>query len=553
MFIRLSGTGLLVVSTLLFAPMGNSAVATPATFSTGAFAAMSVAASAQEGTKAKVRAIRSASMKIPRRAPGPRHMGAVKLRVNDQSQMAYKLDPNRRKPKSVSAVSAQSVVDASTGSKTTRSGTVAATARAAYLISEYGAYRKSRAQGAALELALNHLLQSKAWGVKGKKTAKRLQSSRLRLVVRKYARVMLAEARASAGPYVVTVTGERVSAGQPTTLHATVTSAAGKPMKGLDVDFTVAGAPAGVGTTTEAGTASARYTTNASGVQPIAATVPGLPDSQMRIVTATRPRKATRLAVMGTAAPVQASGSLLAVATPVLGLVPPAQQLAGVGVPFAGAVRLEQIAPGGSPLAASVALHGPFTTAAGAAQACQSGEKAAGSVTGTIPATPGLQQLPGGLTVPTEGYYAYRVKIAGNEVNNPAEACGGAMRAMRQPTIKITQEPGPIVCGGSTPCGRYVTVIFDIANLPLGYQGTLRVDHYEYVGAPDCVTPPEGSSGRIIENIAIGENGNGRYTFTFRAYAANPPEIHETIAALSPHDWMLPTSTACGAARYTWS
>lgn len=547
---RGSAAAMIVVATLLVTPAATSTAEATSASST------STSSPESSGTKVKVKAVRSASIKVPRRAPGPRHMGAVTVREKGNpksAQLAYRLDPARPNPKAIPAPGTLAVVDASTGSKSARTGTVAATAEAAYLLSEYGPYRKSRAQGAALELALDTLLQSKAWGIKGKKAAKRLRSSRQRLVVRKYARVMLAEARTSAGPYTVTVSGERVNAGLPTTLSAVVTSAAGTPVKGLDVDFALAGAPAGAATTTAAGTATARATAPAAGAQQVTATVSGLPDTQIRVVSPTRPKKASRLALIGGASgPVQGAGTVLSVGTPTLELAPAQQQLAGGGATFSGAVRLDQVAPGGGPMTVTTTLYGPSTTAAGAAQACQSGQTPAGIVTGPLTAANGPNELPGGLAVPTEGYYAYRVETTGNEVNNPAQACGGATRAMRQPTIKITQEPGPIVCGGPAPCGRNVVVIFDIANLPLGYQGTLHVDHYVNTGVPGCVTPPEGTIGLRKADIAMGEGGNGRYTFTFSAFGGDS-KVYETVASLSPHDWMLPTTSSCGAGRYNWS
>jgi hypothetical protein len=484
---------------------------------------------------------KKAGIRVPARVPGPQWIGARRV----GKKVGYRIDPMLRAPTRLRSPKSSARVWPANAKRHKRGRAAVArnTARAAWIVSRYGGF-KNAAQGAAVEVALTHLLQDKPWHLKGRKTKARLAWSSQRLVVRSLARVMIRDSKTQAGPYNVKVSGERVPAGAASTLTVEVTSSAGRPMPGLRVDFTVAGAAAGTATTTARGVASLTHTPAGAGVHEVTATVRDLPASALQVITAKRPKRASRLVVLKAAKPTLGRGTVAAATSPLLELAPAAGQSAGDGANFAGRVRIEQVGPGGGDIPTTLTVYGPYTSQAAAALACENPSKVLGRASGSIPGRAGTHTLPP-LALPVEGFYAYRVDLAGNAANYPGAACGGVTRADRQPIITVHQEIGNP--RDTSEFGRIwdVTLVFDVSNLPLNYSGALTVSRYLYEPEDphDCTTGATQPEGYPDKDTYAVDAGNTRIVHQFWT----DHRASDVVAVLSPHDWSRPAATSCGA------
>lgn len=378
------------------------------------------------------------------------------------SQVVYRLDPGKKvtKPAGFGAGTWTGTL-AGSGAHTV---TALDTARAAWILGKYGAY-KYAIQDAAVDVAVRHLLHGGTWALTGATTKKRLAGTGQAAAITSFASTMLTDSSRYAGPYAVSVTaGDAAPGGQVAVRVAVVASRTGAGVAHLPVTVTSPGTDPVALTTGTDGSASTTLPAGAAGPHQVTATVDRVPETRLQVRTATTPG-ASRVAVAGlkttrtttatAAVRVSPTSRVVATRSPITTTQSPAGQLT-----ISGSEATARTAV--------ATLYGPFDSAA--AVTCDPARKAASR---TLPVTGnGTYALPSNLVVPRYGYYVWGTSVPADSANNATTACGGTTLARVTPRLTVTPASVTVQPGTS------VHGVVSAAGLPTPYDASAELRLY---------------------------------------------------------------------------
>ncbi len=296
------------------------------------------------------------------------------------------------------------------------------TARAAWIVSKYGTFRYD-VQSAAVDAALLHLLAGDRWRLTGDRGQRRIRQAGESAQVRSFARTMLADSVRLAGPYAVEVRQTNVAiAGDAVTLRIRVTVARnGGPLPFVPIRVSSPSGDANVGTTNERGWVRLTDEDPPAGATPINVSVAKAPETRLRVLNPEGPA-GSRVVVAGRKGKVTGQGVIYVKAKPRTVVLDKVKRVR-TGAPTRGGFRVVGSAEAW-PRRAVVTLHGPFARPGKARCGDRVARKGTARVTDA-----GKYQLPR-FTLREEGYYLWRVRVPGNEVNLSAADCGGRFRVV---------------------------------------------------------------------------------------------------------------------------
>ena len=405
-----------------------------------------------------------------------------------------------------------------------RGASRAETERAAWILSKYGGYRDAT-QAAAVDAAVKHLLAGKRWRITARLGSRRIRQAPESAAVRRFARIMLAGSRRSAGTYQAVVQATGADVGGTFEVAVAVTDGHGVPAPGLPVVLAAAGAVPVEAVTGDDGRAVARFAAGQRGWHEVSATVQQVPEHQLVLRPPVRPRQSTaaeggvkRTLVVGTQAPVRGPQTLALTASPAT---------ITVGSPTR---VLATVAGDGTPRTVTGTLHGPFPSAA-AAQ-CSGG--AAASVSATV-AADGEHALPP-VAPGAGGFYVWHVAVDGTPTSLPVSACSLPVRVRGITRTTVTSDVATAAPGEVGATGA-------VADLPFPFTVTLTGTLFGPYGseaersADRCGTSA-GSTTRT-------RTGVGTVHFTLEAVQ---PGYYAWRAETPPGELWLGSSSPCLAA-----
>lgn len=437
--------------------------------------------------------------------------------------VVYRIDPGRRPTVVRFRPARWRTVLAGSGP---RPVTRLATRRAAWLLSKYGTY-PSPAQSAAVEVALDALLHGGRYAVTGAGTRHRLHRTGAATSILGLARYMLGHSRQLAGPYRTAVSGGGAVVGEATGFTVTVTARrTGAPVPHLPVSLTVAGRTR-TGTTNDAGAVQTRLTFPAAGPRLLRVVVARLPSDRLLVRFPARGH-GSRVVVAGRKGSRRLRVPVAVRARPTLAVEAPATGRLPDPVP--GVLRVGAGYP--SPRRALVTLHGPFAAATDAT--CATAGTAAGTTRVTGDAVYGVPTL----HAPAAGYYRWSARLAADEFNLAAWACGPPLLLRAVPTLSVTGSATRIDIGGR------VRATVRAAGLVPGYADLVRV---RLVGPYRTRAAARCDPGRVVRRRQVPVAAPGGHGTTSRVRVARPG-FYAWQAVLPPAPLSTRVVTDCRAA-----
>ncbi|MCB0907101.1 MAG: hypothetical protein KDB63_08295 [Nocardioidaceae bacterium] len=400
------------------------------------------------------------------------------------------------------------------------------TRRAAWILAKYGVYR-SKAQAAAVEVALDSLLVGGRWAVTGAVTRRRLDQTDDPPTILGLADFMLTNSRLLAGPYRVTVQAEDAIIGRQVLVTVRVTAArSDEPVPSLPVEVVLAGHE-GSGRTDDTGTADIAIRSTRSGPQDVAVTVRLLPSDRLLV---RRPAgRGSRVVVAGKKHSTEATAPVAVQAKPVARIATPAN--GRVTDPVPGTLQLT----GGyaSSRSAALTLHGPLP--AGSPADCTPAT-VLGSVHPMPVAADGGYGVPR-VVVAVPGVYSWDAAVAGDRFNLPAVTCGPPVTVKAVPRLSIEPTKDRIAVGGSLR-GRIT-----VAALDDGYADVARARLF---GPFDTRADARCTDARQVRNRGVTVTGPVS-TGTTDVITLNRAGVYAWRAALPRGPLALHAATTCGA------
>lgn len=390
-------------------------------------------------------------------------------------------------------------------------------ARAAWILSKYGAVQVAD-QSAAVDVATYALVSHRPLG--GARARARLRSTGHAASIRALARYMLSESKKYAGPYTLTVESAPSQVGGRVAVTARFTSYAGLPVAGLPVLFRIPGT-AETHETSARGQASTSFPADEVGLRPLVVGVSKVPEWRLRVRRPDNPR-ASRVALAGHKTRLVAHRDIAVRATPAV-TVSASAATQEVAKPFTGTFTITG-SEGAEQREVSASLYGPFPQ--GAAVSC--GGTPLRSVRSVVQGD-GTYRTPA-TTVAAAGVYTWRVQVGANQLNAPAQACGGAVRLRTKPTIRLDAIPGS-------------KLSFAVGGLPAGYadEAVLTMfGPYRSRAAATCV------AGKRVGSVGRQVNHSG--TFTSPRVATAASGFYTWRARLPAGYLVVGQVTGCGAA-----
>lgn len=371
----------------------------------------------------------------------------------------YVVTPTKRPNRA--GFEAPHAVDDAAGRATSQSETE----RAAWILSKYGGYRDAT-QAAAVDASVYHLLVGGRWKVGSPRGARRIRQSGDPASVRRLARIMLRQARASAGAYTARLDASGADLGGAVAVTLSVVDGHGRPASGLPVTLAMAGADPLTAVTGDDGRAVGRFAATARGWQEVTATVHQVPDHRLHVWPAEK--KGQAAAAEGGAR----REVLVSMATPVRGPQTMNLRANPEALTIGGQARVAASVTGdGATRSATAALFGPFA-GAGAAQCT--------GVSATAPTT--QVSVDGTYLMPpvapgAGGYYAWRVAVDGTDTSLPVTDCGAVVK-VRGRTNVVISAPATAGAGNSQVTVR-------VSGVPFPTKVDLVVKLYD---APGCTS-----------------------------------------------------------------
>ena len=302
--------------------------------------------------------------------------------------------------------------------------TVSETARAAWILSKYGAYRNATQQ-AAVDAATYHLLHGGTMLYYRDRGAQRIRQTGSRAAtIRSWTKQMLTESAQHAGMHRVSLTVPDVPVGAYVTATAKVVDGRGNPMNMIRVRVTYDGTTI-EGTTDSTGKVQVQFPATEGGSRVVTARALQLPSHYLLIKRAKYARQANAL-IAGRRITVTRSTSVNVAGNQTLSL---ASTDSVVEENQRTAVRFTVDGQGGTQ-SVTTQLYGPFTGPAAAA--CTGTARA--TVTQTITGE-GTFTSPSMPAQAAAGYYKRKVTLSGNNLNQPVSSCGALFTNRAIPTV----------------------------------------------------------------------------------------------------------------------
>ena len=318
-----------------------------------------------------------------------------------------------------------------------------ATARAAWIISKYGTYR-DRAQAAAVQVALHHLLAGKKWRIGAKAQKRRMKQSGNAANIRRLAKVMVKQSGKRAGPFKIQVTSTRPTVGAAARVSVRVRSRSGKAVKKLPVSIALGSATPRRAVTAKGGKATVTFPKPSAGKHKVTVKVERLPATQLRVRV---PKRGSQVALAGGKTTTSQSHTAIVRALPTIKLKPK-KSIVKPGKKLKGPFRVRK-SLGKQPRSAVVTLHGPYSSKS----AANCSGAAVAKKTRKIRGNPKKMLAPA--RVKKRGFYVWRVKLAGNSLNAPVTVCGGRAAVKSKPRL-AAQRMKKAYRVGSKPRARLV-------------------------------------------------------------------------------------------------
>jgi hypothetical protein len=302
----------------------------------------------------------------------------------------------------------------------------AGTRRSAWILSTYGG-TPDRTTAAAVDVAVNALLNRGKWRVGAPYTVRRTNHTGNGRLIRAFAKIMARQSKHRRGPYRTTLKARTVPVGDQTTVTVRLQNKRGLgpvitgQQRGLAVAVRYGGARTRTVFLNNHGVGRVFFRAD-PGKTRITVAVHHVPDVALFVRRPTNPA-ASRVAVAGHHRKVKRRVSGLAISTQTVTITNRSTSVL-VGRPLrstysvAGLTGRETV---------DYALYGPFTVA---------GIRCSGAPALTASATirgTGTRSLPR-WTPGRTGFYAWRVAARGNSTTRPASACGSAYRTRRTTT-----------------------------------------------------------------------------------------------------------------------
>ncbi|MBB3043888.1 Ig-like domain-containing protein [Nocardioides soli] len=390
------------------------------------------------------------------------------------------------------------------------------TERAAWILSKYGGYRDAT-QAAAVDASVYALVVGGRWRTTGERGAHRIRETPASATVRRFARIMLAQASRHAGEYDARATARGADVGGTITATVTVTDGGGRPAAGLPVTLVAAGASAVQAVSGDDGRAVARFAAPQPGWRRITATVGKVPEHRLHLRLPVRRGQAAaaeggdrRTLVATTRAAVRGPQALALRATPATVLVGSPTQVTAT------------VSGDGTQRALTGTLHGPFATTSEA--------HCGGSAGGTVTATVGAD---GDYTLPpvspgAPGYYVWQVAVDGTATALAATACGAATTVKAVAQVSVTALDPEMQPGNAE-------VRVSLSGLPRYPAVTTTLNVWGPYASQEAMTAG-GCSGAIA--AAVDQKMNGDATVTLIPYVGEagwyalqatvpPGELHQ--------------------------
>ena len=235
-----------------------------------------------------------------------------------------------------------------------------ATARAAWVLSKYGGYRDAL-QAAAVDAVVYHLLVGGRWRIGHARGAARIRHCSDPASVRRFARIMLDQARKFAGVYRVTVSATSADVGGTIEATVRVTGGHDRPAAGLPVSVSVPGLAPADGVTGDDGRTVARFPASQRGWHEVTASVGEVPEHHLLVREPVK--RAQAAAAEGGVRRTVTATTLAAVRGPQTLTMQATPDTLVVGKQ---AAVTASIAGDGSPRTATAVLYGPFAAASAA-------------------------------------------------------------------------------------------------------------------------------------------------------------------------------------------
>jgi len=397
------------------------------------------------------------------------------------------------------------------------------TARAAYILSAYGQRRDHPAQNAAVEVALDHLLVGGRYARQGAGTLARIRQTGNAAEIGYLADYMLQDSQRFAGPYRVRIERQGTTLGGYAHVRVRVTAArSGAPFATLPVVVRVPGKHPQVVRTDADGRAAVSWHATRAGLLDVRLTVKEVPETRLLVRTPSR-RGASRIAIAGVKRLLTRHVRVPVKAHPSVAISQPAVHRLDAST--AGVLTVSHGVD--SPRTATATLFGPY--AAPGDVACAGTDVGSGSVTVGPDGAYALPQL----SLTDVGYYVWGVQLAGNNVNEPAAACGAAFVARQVPRVTIK------VPDNRVSLGSRVRAWWTVASLPPDFNGTLRIRLFGPFADADHVSC-SGTTGRS-EQVAI----TGPTSAWSTSYTPTRSGLYAWRVTLPGSEFSTPAATTC--------
>jgi len=340
------------------------------------------------------------------------------------------------------------------------------TRRAAYILSTYGVLNTDGAdlQAAAVDVALSALLTGGSYSFYGPKTVARVNQTGHASDVRTWAKTMLADSAEHAGPYTLRVSAPGTTIGGAVEITARLLAGPDhNPMPGRIIGIRYGSHKVVRFRTDARGFVHASFDANRAGDIPLRVTASRLATTVM-LVRAPTHDGASRIALAGRRQMLERNLTVPVKATPVVNVWAPTTTTRDH---FASGKFTYSDSAGTQTRNVTASLYGPYQSSTQAV--CAATERVA---TRSLQVRAnGTYDLPS-TKVATYGIYIWKVSVAGNRLNEPAERCEGKTTAKSVAgfSLSSTQHFGTI--------NHYVSVKMTVSSLPDGYSDNATVKLY---------------------------------------------------------------------------
>ncbi|GGO94007.1 hypothetical protein GCM10011584_34020 [Nocardioides phosphati] len=374
------------------------------------------------------------------------------------------------------------------------------TAKTAYILSNYGAYR-SATQAAGVDTAVYALVKGGSWRLGYSRSTARTRQTGHGSAVRSYAKSMIANSVKYAGPYKQSMSSTAVAVGSSSKVTYRITSAAGYGMANLPVAITYEGTTV-TGYTDSSGYATAYFNVTKAGAIPVSAKTSRVPEWRVFVRKAISTRR-SNIAEAGRLATLTASGMIAGTGGQ------------GVAINNGASARMT-----GAALAGTYTVSGGTGTRTITRSAYGPFSSTAGDCSGTAAYSSSVALDGNGtFALPTyaatrSGYYRWGVQVAANSYTTAASACGAVVKVQKQATVGQYRNGTHVTYG----VGKAFRIGARVAGFDRSETHTLTsrlFGPFTYKDNAKCV------SDRYLRSVSKSITGNGEFLMPTTAISSS--------------------------------